>query len=344
MLSSARSMMLLKLHGCITRTADSSVPLILSVDQYLTHRKGRDRVFDHLKNFSYEHTLVFVGHSLQDPDIRELLLELGASDQRPRYFTVTPELSKPELRFWESKRITPLLGTFEDFLRTLDNQLSSVFRGAVATPVVSELPIAERFVVRNPGLSSNCLEFLENDVDYVHSGIPIEDVTPKLFYRGYSPRWSSVEKNLDVQRDLQDPVLLDAVLDTEGQDGCFLYVIKGHAGSGKSVFLQRLAWEAALQHQKLCLYLRPHGQLLFDPIMELSKVIDERIFLFVDDIDEHVNQAQAIIERARKSSVKLTVLGATRTNEWNVSCEELEPFVREYYEIRYLSPKEIDAS
>ena len=341
-LSSPRSMMLLKLHGCITRTADSSVPLILSVDQYLTHRTGRDRVFDHLRSFSYEHTLVFVGHSLQDPDIRELLLEFGGSDQRPRYYTVTPDLSGPEQRLWESKRITPLLGTFEEFLGTLDSQLSSAFRGVVATPVVDDLPIAERFVVRNPGLSSKCLEFLENDVDFVHSGMPIEDIAPKLFYRGFNPRWAAVERNLDVRRDLEDRVLLNAVLGSEVDYGCHLYIIKGHAGSGKSVFLQRVAWEAALQHQRLCLYLRPHGQPSFDPIRELSKVIDERIYLFVDDIDEHVNQAQSVIDQARKASVKLTIIGATRTNEWNMSCEELEPFVREHFEIRYLSLEEID--
>ncbi len=341
-LSSPRSMMLLKLHGCITRTADSSVPLILSVDQYLTHRTGRDRVFDHLKNFSYEHTLVFVGHSLQDPDIRELLLELGGSDQRPRYYTVTPELSGPELRLWESKRISPLLGTFEEFLRTLDSQMSSAFRGVVTSPIVEDLPIADRFVVRNPGLSSKCLEFLENDVDYVRSGMPIEEIAPKLFYRGFNPRWAAVDRNLDVRRDLEDSVLLDAILDVEGDSGSYLFVIKGHAGSGKSVFLQRVAWESALQHQKLCLYLRPHGQVSFDPIRELSKVIDERIYLFIDDIDEHVGQAQTVIEQARSSSIKLTIFGASRTNEWNMSCEELEPFVRDHFEVRYLSPTEIE--
>ena len=64
------------------------------------------------------------------------------------------------------------------------------------------------------------------------------------------------------------------------------YIRSGHAGSGKSVLLQRIAWEAALTFQKLCLYLRPDRQLSFDAIRELAKVIDERIYLYIDDLDE----------------------------------------------------------
>ena len=146
-LSSPRSLMLLKLHGCITRTDDASLPLILSTDQYLTHRADRDRIFDHLKNLSYEHPLVFVGHSLRDPDIRQLLLELGNSDQRPRYYAVTPTATEPEKRLWQSKRISTLEGTFEDFLRTLDSELATPFRGIVSVPMEGGLPISERFTV-----------------------------------------------------------------------------------------------------------------------------------------------------------------------------------------------------
>ncbi len=51
-LKSPRSLMFLKLHGCITRTSDNSIPLILTVDQYVTHQFGRDRVFDHLRTLS----------------------------------------------------------------------------------------------------------------------------------------------------------------------------------------------------------------------------------------------------------------------------------------------------
>ncbi len=67
----------LKLHGCITRTHDPELPLILTADQYATHRSGRDRLFKMLLEWGAENTMVFVGHGLQDPDLRKVLLEVS---------------------------------------------------------------------------------------------------------------------------------------------------------------------------------------------------------------------------------------------------------------------------
>lgn len=342
-LQSRKSLMLLKLHGCISRTSDSDIPLILSTDQYLTHRNGRNRVFELLKDLSYECPLVFVGHSLRDEDIRQLLYELGDSDQRPRYYTVTPSPSEPERRYWESRRISTLKGTFEEFLIALDEQISTPFRGIVPAPMEDSLPISERFIVQDPGLSPRCLAFLENDVDYVRIGMQMSDLTPQLFYRGFNPRWSAIEKDLDVRRDIEDAILVDAVLDERENENGRLHMIRAHAGSGKSVLLQRVAWQAAIASKKLCLYLRPDGQLSFDAIRELSRVTNERIFLFVDDIDEHVLQVLDLIENSQRYSIALTVIGTARINEWNMSCEELKPFVLQDFELKYLSSREIDS-
>ena len=251
--------MLLKLHGCISRTTDTAVPLILSTDQYVTHRQGRERIFDHLKGKAHELPLVFVGHSLRDPDVRALLLELGHSNERPLFYAVAPDITDLEKRFWDNRRVALLQGTFEEFLTSLDEQLSSPFRGVVPVPVIEDLPISNRFIDRRPELSARCREFLENDVEYVRNGMAIEDVPPHMFYRGSNPRWSAIERDLDVRRDIQDMILADAFLGDQTGKGGDLYILKGHAGSGKSVLLQRTAWEASLEFERLCLYLEPSG-------------------------------------------------------------------------------------
>ena len=342
-LKSPRSLMFLKLHGCITRTSDPLIPLILTVDQYVTHRSGRDRVFDHLKTLSFGHPLIFVGHSLEDPDIRQFLLELGSHGERPRYFTVTPTITGPEKRLLEGKRISPLEGTFQEFLSTIDGELSSVFRGVTAASVVPELPIAERFIVRNPGLSQSSFEFLENDVEYVRNGMAIDSLAdPRLFYRGFSPTWSAVDANLDVRRDVENTIVADAILEEASDVRPRFYAIKGHAGSGKSVLLQRVAWEAAITYGKLCLYLRPHGAISFESLAELAKIVDERIYLFVDDAADHVPQTLLLLEKAARSSIPLTVFVAERINQWNMACPDLAPYLEDEFEVRYLSAKEID--
>ena len=337
-----RGLMFLKLHGCITSTADTEVPLILSADQYVTHRKGRDRVFHHLISKAYELPLVFVGHSLRDPDIRQLLLELGSPDQRPLFYAVSPNVSDTERKFWQSKRVDLLDGTFEQFLTSLDEQITSVYRGVVPVPIIEDLPISDRFITRDVQLTASCMAFLNNDVEYVRSGMAVEPVSPLLFYRGSNPRWSAVESSLDVRRDMQDIVHTNAILTDEGDRQCRFYVLKGHAGSGKSVVLQRTAWEAALEFDRLCLYVEPNADLQFEPLHELSRVINERIYLFVDDVGDRVPQVLDLIERCRRRRVPLTVVGAERINEWNMSCTDLEPYLTNEFFVGYLSSGEID--
>ena len=59
---------LLKLHGCVTITHREDLPLILTVDQYGTHRDNREDVFDRFEGWAREYPVVFIGHSLEDPD------------------------------------------------------------------------------------------------------------------------------------------------------------------------------------------------------------------------------------------------------------------------------------
>ena len=164
----------------------------------------------------------------------------------------------------------------------------------------------------------------------------VPPISAHMFYRGSNPRWSAIESALDVRRGVQDVVLTDAILTDDGVRNSRLYMLKGHAGSGKSVLLQRTAWEAALDYDRLCLYLEPGADLQFEPLYELSRVINERIYLFVDDVGDRVPQVLDLIKRCRRQRVPITVFGAERINEWNMSCTELEPYLTKRI-LRWLS-------
>lgn len=49
-LKTINSVLYLKLHGCITDINDTDLPLILSTDQYITHRKKRFLLFERLQS------------------------------------------------------------------------------------------------------------------------------------------------------------------------------------------------------------------------------------------------------------------------------------------------------
>lgn len=338
------SLAYLKLHGCISRTHDTKLRLILTTDQYITHRTGRDYLFTTLEQWAREHTLLFVGSGGQDPDIRELLLQVSEDlEERPRYYFLKPNASSAEQRLWESKRITVLGGTLEDFVARLDVAVPVAMRPLLKV-MVPDAAIKRRFAV-NEEISSTLDALLTNDLEYVHEAIVVPDGTPKAFYKGFDLGWYPIARDLDVRRKLTDQILIDIVVRAEAErpSPTELYAIKAEAGAGKSVVLRRLAWEAAMSAGALCLYLRTYGILSFDGIKELHRVTNQRIYLFVDDAAERVSELTRLLSRARQERFPLTVFTAERVNVWNMVCERLQAHVTDTYTLRYLSRQEITA-
>jgi hypothetical protein len=339
------NLLLLKLHGCITRTANPDCPLILTVDQYIDHRAGRSRLFDRLTDWGYEHVFVFIGHSLQDPDIRQILKDLvkgGAS--RVRFFCVVPDADPIEQRAFEQQRITVVAGTFEDFMKALDTSISPPFRSVFLAPASSDLPIADKFRDRSAMPSKNLTQFLTLDVEYVNALRPTETVAPKDFYKGFNPGFSAIEQGLDVRRRISDEILTDIFLADEADhpDRLELVLLKAHAGAGKTVLMRRIAWDAAHDYNCICLFLRPAGVMNVAALAELVDLCVGRVYLFVDDAADRVREFEALTSQLGTTGRRLTILTAERINEWNVFCHSFSSHVTGVYELRYLSSAEID--
>lgn len=336
--------LLLKLHGCITRIANPQCPLILTPHQYIEYRKGRDRIFDRLKNWAYEKSIVFIGHSLDDSDIRHLLLELNEiAEERPRFYAVAPDVDDIKERFWNTKRVTLLKGTFEEFIDALDARIDPTFRG-LTVPTIRDGHRIYKRIVKKTTLSGQCLQFLKADADYVSSGIATRRVKPVDFYHGYNPVWSAIEQQLDAKRPLTDSILVDHFIEMkDAEDGKPQFIlVKAHAGAGKSVLLQRLAWDAATEFDCLCLFIKPSGLIDATSIQELIGITTGRLFLFVDDVADHEEGLESLFRTIGPEGGRLTVIGAERINEWSF-CEGLDRFVTDDYEMGHLSSKEIDS-
>jgi tetratricopeptide (TPR) repeat protein len=340
-----KSVKLLKVHGCITRTANADCPLILTPDQYIQHRSGRSRVFEQLKDWAYEKPIVFVVHRLQDPDIRAILLELvQLGEKRPRFYVVAPAVDEIQQRIWEAKKIMALKGSFNDLMETLDALIDSPFRGVLLPREPDALPIFERFTLKDPVLSPACTQFLTMDVDYVKGISSTEPIEAKDFFRGVSKGFSAVEQNLDIRRHLGDTILADNFLidETLHSDGLEMIVIKAHAGAGKSVLLRRIAWDATYDYDCICLFVRPYGVINAAALQELITLCNQRIYLFVDDAADRIRELRALARSIGPEGKKLTVVMAERINEWNISCASLSALLSNSYELKYLSAKEIE--
>lgn len=342
-LRAADTLAYLKLHGCMTKTHEPELPLILTADQYVTHRTGRKYLFTTFEQWALEYPVLFVGSSGQDPDLRALLLEVSHEPElRPRFYLLKPGTTETESRFWNSKRITVINGTLEQLIASLEAEIPREIRSLLRA-VQTDSPIKRRFVV-NEDVGSLLEDFLANDVEYVHESIAVSVGNPASFYRGFDLGWYPIFNSLDVQRKLNNTILNDVVIRAEEDrpTPTELYVIKAEAGAGKSVLLRRLAYDAAIDADCLCLYLREFGTLRYEGIKEVFRVTQQRIFLFVDDAVEHSLALASLVSNAQRDRLQLTVITAERVNAWNMGCERLLPLLTDSYDLRYLSHTEIE--
>ena len=337
-----QDLVLLKLHGCISRINDPNLPLIVSTDQYIEHRKHRDRLFKMLEEWAAENTLLFVGHRMQDPDLQWFLKSLTErTSSRPRYYLVRPDVDPVERDYWGAKQITVIDSTFHGLLQSADDSIDRRFR-----PLAARLPDGhpiERLFVKRKKPSPGLLDFLNDVAEYIHEGISYESGDAARFFRGFGFGWYPILAGLDVRRRLVDQFLYEVVLLPEDDRSARveLYVIKAEAGAGKSVLLHRIAWEAATQAKVLCLRVKSTSLGSLDALRELGHATAQRVFLFFDDAAENVNEIERAVEFARSRALRLTIVTAERTHEWNVTCEQLDTYVSDEYRLTYLSEREI---
>jgi tetratricopeptide (TPR) repeat protein len=333
-----------KLHGCISKIDESSPPLILTIDQYVTHREKRESLFERLRHLGSSQPVIFVGHSLEDPDIRQILHEIShITVSRPRFYAVMPEFSDMQMRLWEGRRITLIKGTFEQFLNTLETKITSIERQFVAKDRSHE--IERKFISNEFQLTSSTLETLQSQLIYLHGGMAVSTCTPKSFYNGYSKGWGGIQNDFDVRRNICDEIISQVVLVEEHDktSKTELYLISGSAGSGKSVILKRIAWDAALDYGKICLHWDSDEKIDINAILEIADKVRERIYLFVDRAAIHVPDLMLMLKKLRESSLSVTCFVSERTNEWNVECKPLLNNLTDDFSVKYLYPKEIDS-
>lgn len=335
----------LKLHGCITRISNPDCPLILSNDQYIRNEKGRSNIFKQLSELACDYPIVFIGYQLQDYDLLRLLQELSTEmgPIRPRFYAILPNIDQVEIRYWEHEhKIALLKGTFEEFLDDLDKRIPKNTRKLANLLSGDTNDISERFTYKESVLSTSCKSFLDVDVEYVKY-IKSKTIDPKIFYKGLPPSWAPIEQNLDVRRNLCDQILVDHFLINEEEHSkkMELILVKAYAGSGKSILLRRIAWEASHDYDHFCLYLKPHCYLNPSAVKELLSLTFGRLFLFIENIVEHYKEVDQLSRILGKDSGRLTIIASARTSEWNMLGSDLVNKVTQEYELKYLASNEI---
>lgn len=335
-----------KLHGCISYINDNNLPLVLSTEQYITHKKNRDRLFRKLEDLSRDYPFIFIGYNNQDQNIRTILKQLESlGEGRPRSYMISPDFSQQEISYWEKRSITPISIGHEEFIKTVNDQISITDRTLSAIKEDAERKIYNKFTISTKELipTNSLLNFLDFETEYIHNTLQLENTIPQSFYKGYFNNWDPIIKNLDIKRNIENRILTDLVLEDNylEENRSYLFIIKGFGGSGKSVLLKRLAWESAVVFEKLCLFVKPGTILRAEPILELYNYVKERIYLFIDNAIENEDGIIDSLKKMQKNGIPLTIISTERINQLNEE-KPIQNYITQEYKLTYLQENEID--
>lgn len=334
---------LIKLHGCISRTRDSKVPLILTVEQYNESLSSRKRLFNHLYELAYEYTIVFVGHSLQDANIRRVLTDLEKEAANGmRHYLLKPKVKGAEVEFWARKKITALDITFEDFLLEIDSKISQEQRLLGGLKATSSHPIKNKYT-NNNNPSKIVLKLLREQVDYLFSELPYEMGNAEDFFSGVDLGWYPIAENLSIKRGIFQELVKDILErpDSEREHNTELFCIKGEAGSGKTILLRQLAWETRNSSIGITLWVKDIATVDIEALVDLCENTKERLFIFWDNAAINNIEMYRAFNRLMSLKSPISIITAERFNEWNMKCDDLDSVLTNSYEIRYLSELEI---
>jgi hypothetical protein len=343
-LKDQNSLPYLKLHGCINTINDEGLPLILGSEEYAKHKNNRKRLFSHFADWARERPVIFAGYDISDPNILQILFDLtDMGIQRPSYAVIDPALDDIACRYWGSHKFVPVTMTFEEFLVQVNDTIPANNRILAALRDDSALSISKWFQTNLPP-SSNLTRYLAEELEHVHSGMLSKGINPKAFYSGASLDWSAFQQNLDVKRSISDDLILDCVLTEKKDNGPTVFLVKGHAGSGKTVVLRRFAWDAATDFQGRVLFLKEGGVLRSSLVSEIAELAQERIVVVIDDALKHLSDISILYKDAVKKRLELKIVVAARTNEWNLVIADGQiPPISEEYALKELSERNIDS-
>ncbi|WP_083338651.1 SIR2 family protein [Chromobacterium sphagni] len=341
-LSAQNTVPYLKLHGCINNYNEPNTTIVLDSNEYAKFKKGRENLVKTFTEWAMQSPIIFCGYSLSDENIKEILFDIGdASQNRDQYLYVDIAFDEIQTRYWLQRRIVPFQNTFAGFLTHIDGEIPKANRKLASLFSNKSLSIS-KWIPSHAKPSDALAQYLNEELIHV---LPTKSSTnstnAKDFYCGLDISFGPIYAGFDVRRAITDTILERAVLDTIASTKPKLFLIKGYAGAGKSVLAKRIAIEASdLLDTPLVISLREGAILRNKLLIELQQLVQDRLFVFVDDIVEHSDSFRILIESIFNSDIPITIVACIRTNELNIYGRALQNRVTRDFELQDLERNE----
>ena len=312
----------LKLHGCVDHAFDSDISLVLDPASYERYAENRTNLFARLSMLAEEFPFVFVGYGIGDTHIRNMIYRLNKDKRRPEFYIVTPGVPQTVAQHWASERVTVINAKFGAFMKAVDRQVLPMWRGLQPGLLRADMPLRRHFRT-NSDPSERLISSLDKDLCHVHGGMSVPELKAKDFFRGLEDGFSAIASAYDVRRRVTNDMLVDLIDDQEGGDVKFK-LLRGVAGSGKTIALKRLAWEVAQDFDEPVFWLQANGRLKPEVLRELNDIIGKRLYVFIDGAAGHLEDMRDALREAISKHIPLTIVGAERDTVWNTQSDDFD--------------------
>jgi tetratricopeptide (TPR) repeat protein len=329
---------LLKLMGDIQRD-DVEERAVLTRKEYIKRANSRKKMLSNLTDYIHDGSVLYIGYSFRDRIVWELIDELieEIGIEPDVSYALVPNMNNdPKIeRNLNTRRIIPIPITLEGFVEELKKSgpASKIDLNKRPTNIVLKLKYGE---VNMP--YSDYKEFNEefriiSENIFTNRGENrsyTEKERIEKFLKGQSNSWEPFEKNWDFKRDLyfelEKRIQLELQKDRPEENNTLLLL--GGGGLGKSIILQRLAYETYKQGYpviilnsyqtnfdrkliaKFCDDVNNH----LDPAKERHKTL-----IIVDNAEVNIDNLRNIRIFLKNRSIRALILGAARPNEWEHS-------------------------
>jgi ABC-type phosphonate transport system ATPase subunit len=240
-------------------------------------------------------SFVFVGARLNEPPFYHYInlrsqRSKGTKEVRAKAFLVAPAISTIRRRQLEDQNIVVIEATTQEFFETISTELRQRIPNRI--DLLSNMYPHQISAIKSGHFDSQA--DLLRQFEFVSTSDPVPSRTTykTTFFEGAEPTWEDVRQNVDAHRSVTTDVLDALKNPTEGISS---FILVGHAGSGKSTILRRLAYELARERGPVYFLKSPY-RIEKDAVLKFINSIGNRhIYMFVDDAIFHLEGIDEII-------------------------------------------------
>lgn len=301
-----------KLHGCIDHANTLEGRLTLTRSDYRQYDDYRKPLFKRLERDILNRTFLFAGYGLRDSNFKDILEDCKDNLKNktlPQSFAIKKEFDDQEAIFWQDKYNIQLIQAectsfLQDVLQTWNTKHYSI------------IPLQERRIkvyfqldeiTSFPKIGESFYS-LDPECSFGKSN-------PKAFYYGGEPTWGDIANKIAPERDVYWNVYETLFHElSEPSSPSSVYLITGHAGTGKTTLLYTLACSLAKEFDLPVLIHIPDTPLDINVIKPL--IGTKRIIIVIKHAGDCLVALFNFLSDLKARKMPVTVLLEERKNQW----------------------------